>query len=248
MSYPHHKLILWLRHGLLAVPLLLGGCLTDRPPDLVMGAVHRPSNIHVSPHFQSQTLRRLAVLPVVTDVGGAPGQFGRDTLEPEIRAELSQMGRFELVYPTPEQLRQWTGKMSWTAEETLPRNLFSILQRQTGCDGVLFCRLTAYRPYPPLTIGWNLKLVDSAKGEVVWAAEEVFDAGNPAVANSARLYYQKHTKDPAPLNDSHSILNSPRHFGRYAFHALVQGIPSLPAQKGTQVFAKSADNNLGKKK
>lgn len=234
--------------ALLALPLALGGCLTDRPPDLVMGQIHRPLNIHTSPQFPSPTLRRVAVLPVVSDVAGAAGQFGRDSLEPEIRAELTHMGRFELVFPTPQQLRQWTGRAAWTAEEKLPRQFLSILQQQTGCDAVMFCRLTAYRPYPPLAIGWNLKLVEAKAGEIVWAADELFDAGNPAVANSARLYYQKNTKDQPPLNDSRSILNSPRHFGRYAFHALVERIPPITAQKGTQVLAGAADNTLGKEK
>ncbi|WCJ58174.1 hypothetical protein NXS98_10600 [Fontisphaera persica] len=236
------------RAGLALLPLWLGGCLTDRPPDLVMGQVYRPSNIHASPQFPAQTLRRVAVLPLVSEVAGAAGQFARDTLEPEIRAELTQMGRFELVYPTPSQLRQWTGKTSWSAEEALPRDFLATLRQQTGCDAVLFCRLTAYRPYPPLTMGWNLKLVEAVKGEIVWAADEVFDAGNPAVANSARLYYQKKTKDQPPLNDSHSILNSPRHFGRYAFHALVQTIPPITLQKGPQVLARPADNTVGKEK
>lgn len=231
-----------------ALPLFMGGCLSDRPPDLVMGQIHRPANIHVHPQFHAQTVRRLAVLPLVSDVAGAAGQFARDTLEPEIRAELSQMGRFELVYPTPQQLRQWTGKSAWTAEETLPRNFLSVLRQHTGCDGVLFCRLTAYRPYPPLTIGWNLKLVEANKGDILWAADEVFDAGAPAVANSARLYYQKNTKDQPPLNDSRSILNSPRHFGRYAFHALMENIPPVLPQKSPQVLAGRADNNLGKEK
>lgn len=231
-----------------ALLLLLGGCLSDRPPDLVMGQVHRPANLHIHPQFQTQAVRRLAVLPLVSDVAGTAGQFARDTLEPEIRAELSQLGRFELVYPSPQELRQWTGKSAWTAEETLPRAFLAVVRQHTGCDGVLFCRLTAYRPYPPLTIGWNLKLVEAGKGEILWAADEVFDAGNPAVVNSARLYYQKNTKDQPPLNDSRSILNSPRQFGRYAFHALVEHIPPMIPQKSPQVLAGAADKHLGKEK
>lgn len=241
----HH----WLpRLGGLTLPLCLAGCLTDRPPDVVMGSLHRPVNFHTGASAEMQMVRRVAVLPVVTDVEGAVGKFGRDTLEPEIRAEMSQMGRFELVYPTPQQLRQWTGKMAWTAEETLPRTFLGTLHKQTGCDAVLFCRLTAYRPYPPLTIGWSLKLVETRQGKILWAAEEIFDAGNPAVANSARLYYQKHTKDQPPLNDSRSILNSPRHFGRYAFHALVITLPPLAREKSAQVFAGPADSKVGKDK
>jgi hypothetical protein len=90
----------------------------------------------------------------------------------------------------------------------------------------LFCELTEFRAYPPLAVGWRLKLVDVRQRKTLWAGDEHFDAGNPAVLSGARLY-QHHGQ--VVLDDDSGgwlAMNSPRWFGEYSIGSLLGTLPA----------------------
>ena len=66
---------------------------------------------------------------------------------------------------------------------------------------MLFAQLSSYHAYPPLRIGWNLKLVDVVTRQVTWAVDDVYDAGQPAVARQAKKFYQQQHNTGQPLRD-----------------------------------------------
>lgn len=167
-----------------------------------------------------ESIRRVAVLPLAS-APDSTAESGRQTLDPILQAELSKSRLFERVQVTSEQLRQWTGRSEWSSDEQLPLDLLQRIRTATGCDAVLFCRLTQYRPYKPLAIGWNMKLVEVRQPRIWWSVDEVFDAGDPAVVNGARRYYQNQARQTGPLADSYTILDSPRRFGQYTLATLL---------------------------
>src|SRR6185295_5883563 len=93
-----------------------------------------------------------------------------------------------------------------------------------GVDGVLICRLTRYRAYEPLAIGWRVKLMDTDEPRIIWSVDEVFDSGEPAVVNAARRFAQAHP-EAAAVNDSHGILRSPRRFAQYTASEVFRTLP-----------------------
>lgn len=204
---------------------LLAGCSVDHPPDIVIGPAYTPSNIHREGTNLPVTLRRVAVLPLATSLAGADDAAAREILEPILQDELAKSKRFEVVKVSPERLQQHTGRSGWAADDTLPLDLLSYLRGAYACDAVLFSQVTVFRAYPPLALGWRFRLV-TADGKVTpWAVDEVFDAGESAVANGARRYQQGAQKPGGPMDDSHAILNSPRRFGRYSVSALLATLP-----------------------
>lgn len=204
---------------------LLVGCKTPRLTDIVIGPSYRPENVHCAPDHLASEVRRVAVLPVTYDATRTGLEAGRDLFEPLLSDELIKKNRFELVSVSPEELRRWTGRRSWTAEERLPVDFFKVLQDELGCEAVLFCHLTRFHAYPPLAVGMNLKLVDAHSPMPLWAADEVLDAADPSVVNGARRYQQTREQLPAALADSRSILNSPRGFSRYAAATVLSTLP-----------------------
>jgi len=48
-----------------------------------------------------------------------------EALEPLLYAELEKCKRFEVIPVSPEQLKQWTGKIGWRADEPLPPDIQS---------------------------------------------------------------------------------------------------------------------------
>ena len=173
-------------------------------------------------------LRRVAVLPLAVDGSPADLSAGGETFGPLLLAELMRTQKFEVIALSQEDLRRQTGRLAWSGAEILPADFLGSLRRVYGCDAVLFCQLTTYRAYAPLAVGWRMKLVDTQTGRILWAVDQVFDAGQPAVLGQAHLY---HGGGQWVFQDSESnwqVGNSPRLFGQYA---LAQSLSTLPSRK-----------------
>jgi hypothetical protein len=103
----------------------------------------------------------------------------------------------------------------------VPANVYEIqllLESRYRCDAVLFAHLTEYHPYPPIRMGWNLKLVQATNSAVLWSVDEIFDASRQEVVNSARRYYKGHEWGIRTVGNSRAILDSPRRFAMYTLH------------------------------
>jgi hypothetical protein len=209
----------------LSLALVLMGCSVDHPSDMVMGPTYAPSNVHHDLATLPRSLQRVAVLPLCATLDPTSAASARDVLQPVLMEELAKSKRFEIVLVKPEDLEHRTGRPSWTAEDKLPANFLKTLGEDYACEAVLFPQITVYRAYPPLAIGWRLKLVTVHGCQMLWAADEVFDAGHPSVLNGARLYEQQEFRAAGPINDSKSGLNSPRRFGHYSAATLLATLP-----------------------
>jgi hypothetical protein len=196
-------------------------------------------------------LRRVAVLPLAWEGSSSDLSQGCETLGPLLLAELIKTKKFEAVAVNPEDLRSQTGRFSWTGAEILPADFFDSLQRVYGCDAVLFCQLTVFRPYAPLAVGWRMKLVDARTGRIFWTVDKIFDAEQQTVLNQARHFHiagQWILSDPS--NDW-LVENSPRQFGQFA---IAQALCTLPNRKemtkvslpATDVPSKQPSNKNGR--
>jgi hypothetical protein len=202
-------------------------------------------NVFVSSPTLPADLRRVLVLPLDSVAASSDLSSGCQTLDPVLRAALVKTGKFEVVAADPETLRTCTGKLGWTGEEVLPLKFFSSLRNVYGCDAVLFCELTTFRPNAPLAIGWRLKLTDAKTGSILWAADEIFDANNLGTAKSAEQFeraQQPHhgvifgaysffawcinTPTRSALDDQWNILHSPRYFGDFSAEKLLKTLPA----------------------
>jgi hypothetical protein len=205
------------------------------------------ANVYLSSRVLPAGLKRVLVLPLAWEKsdeinGNLAG--GCLMLDPVLQAELTKAGRFEVVVATPETLRSTTGKLSWTGSEALPVNFFDNLKNVYGCDAVLFCQLSTFRPNAPLAVGWRLKLADAGTGQILWAADEIFDAGNLDVARDAEQFEKSrqphhnfmfnvysflswcvNTPTRSALDDQWRILHSPRFFAEYSLDNLLKTLP-----------------------
>ena len=205
---------------------LAAGC-AGRPiePAHVADIRYRPSNVYLKSKILDRSIKRVAILPITTVSVTETFQAGAQMLEQYLGPELEKTKRFDLVIVHPEELRQWTGQEAWRADETLPQDFFNRLRAGCGCDAVFFAQLTRYHPYQPVAVGWKLCLVQAAGGQILWQADEVFDAGDAVVANAARHYSGQHVHIEGPLDDPAAILGSPSRFGQYSLSALLATLP-----------------------
>src|SRR2546423_611414 len=133
--------------ALLALALFASGCHARSSGSRSASAAFRPSNVYRAGQRLPPQVRRVAVLPLSVEPGDWQAEEGRRELEPVFQAELGKIKAFELAVVPPDQLRHWTGKATWNAEEQLPADFFERLQEALGCDAALFCHLRPFQTF-----------------------------------------------------------------------------------------------------
>jgi hypothetical protein len=210
--------------GWLVACLLFSGCATPERTASQSKSDDHPENIFNSRLVLPASLHRVVVLPLACEEPGSVLSESCEVLQPVLLEELIRVKKFEVVSVSPEILRRRTGRSDWTGVEILPADFLSLLQREYGCDAVLFSELTTFRGYSPLTIGWRMKMVDVHTRQIIWAADEVFDA-KAAAGVGAWLVRQGRQLVIPEFTDEWAVLNSPTRFGRYSAARLLATLP-----------------------
>lgn len=213
---------------ILSFGMALTGCSALKPGVPVSEAAFHPQNVYAAASTLPEQVKRVAVLPITADESYSSLREGCEALEPVLNAELIKARRFEAVRVTPQGLGYCTGRTAWTAEESLPAEMLSALRETYGCDAVLFSQLTVFRAQAPLAIGWRLKLVDANSREILWAADEVFDADDnlpqaPAWPWSFPVLIPPSTEE---LARAWRVENSPRIFAQITLDQLLATLPA----------------------
>lgn len=210
----------------LAATLFLTGCETSGDPLAYLSPQYKPENIFLAAPQLPGDLKRVAVLPLACDSRQTDLEAGRDALRSVLVAELIKAKKFEVVPVPPEELSRLTGRTEWTGEAVLPAGLLDSLKKKYDCDAVLFCQLTEFQAYPPLAVGWRLRLVAVRGQKTIWACDEQFEAGKPAVNAGARLYQQQERRQLDGDTAGWLALNSSRQFGQYSIARLLDTLPA----------------------
>jgi hypothetical protein len=211
--------------GLIALCGALASCQTAPLQTTIFRRDFTPDNVFVYPPKLSLDFRRVVVMPIAPALDAPDLSAGCEALAPVLWEQVIKTKRFEAVAVDVAGLRQRTGRAVWTGREVLPADFFAYLRREYDCDGVLFAELTSYRAYAPLAVGWRFKLVDARTGQIIWSADELFDATRPEVRQAARHFDQQKPALPLMVADDWAVLNSPSRFGRYSAGALLQTLP-----------------------
>ncbi len=210
---------------LVTTTILLAGCSVPPTVRRSLATPYHPVNVTRLAEVLPDTIRRVAILPIPRSRTDSNQAAGADALEPEFRAELHKLKKFEVIPVSPEKLHVLTGGTDWAADDRLPADFFERLRQATGCDAIIFLSLTTFRAYPPLQVGWKARLVDCEKHLTWWAVDEVFDAGGNAVAAAAVGFANRELNLPESAADGAAVLRSPRRFGQYTANAIVNTLP-----------------------
>ncbi|MDR3460057.1 MAG: hypothetical protein P4N60_21730 [Verrucomicrobiae bacterium] len=211
--------------GLAALCGVLASCETPPLHTTVFRRDFRPDNVFVYPAKLSLDFRRVAVLPIAPAANEHDLPEGCEALNPVLWEQIVKAKKFEAVPVDANLLSRRLGRATWTGREVLPPDFFAYLRREYDCDGVLFAELTAYRAYSPLAVGWRFKLVDVRTGQVIWSADELFDATRPEIQRAADHFEAQTPKIPLITAKNWAMVSSPRLFGRYSAAALLDTLP-----------------------
>ncbi|MSR66894.1 MAG: hypothetical protein EXS24_05925 [Pedosphaera sp.] len=220
--------------------LFLSGCTTleDAFDSSTLGPFHTIQNFKLAGGQLPDELRRVAVLPLLPARGSKLAEHGSEHLQAVLTDELSRSGLFSVLTITPEKLHGLSGQRAVRAEDPLPFNFLETLKSETECQAVLFCELSVYQPYPPISVGWKFHLFDIKTGELLWSFDEVFDAGKPTVANSCRRYTRQSRLTSVPATKEGLVIDSPSTLARYGLDEAINTMKKTP-----KVVQSSADTS-----
>jgi hypothetical protein len=201
------------------------GCKSiPRPDGMIVGPFYRPKNIRASatmPH----SVARIVMIPLT-----GPDSVSAESLSGigiAFANEFTRTGRAELTLLDSDRMQRLVGERGVSTTAPLPADFLARLRAGTAADAVLFVEVTAFRAYPPLTLGIRGRLVTTDSQESLWACDELFDAAAPSVRNAARRHAARPAPQPgAPGDLSHTILQSPDRFAAYVAASLLSTLPA----------------------
>ncbi|MHC4203454.1 MAG: hypothetical protein ACYSTT_02305 [Planctomycetota bacterium] len=177
---------------LLLLAVLLSGCQTQSSP-----SAPAANHYYRNPDKKFITVGRAAIV-----------ELNNDSTYPRISGDITgslyqalqkrQVMGLTLVHqddPSWESL-QLQQDSTYSFEQLLA------IREALKCDGVLIGTVTEYRPYPHMTVGLRLKLLDLRDGQLIWALEQVWDSADKTTEKRIKDYFNSQKREGfAPLHD-----------------------------------------------
>jgi len=92
---------------------------------------------------------------------------------------------------------------AWSLDE-----LFT-MQRNFNSDAVIVGTITKYRPFPHLSIGLRLRMVNLSSGELIWGLEQVWDTSNSQTMKRIDHFFKNELRsDYGPLDSKMASVSS----------------------------------------
>ncbi len=90
------------------------------------------------------------------------------------------------------------------------------------CDAVLLGTITEFRPYPHMTIGLRLKLIDLRDGQLLWALEQIWDSADKTTEYRIKNYFSSQKRAGyAPLHEQLAAV-SPLEFIKFVSYEVAE--------------------------
>ena len=91
----------------------------------------------------------------------------------------------------------------------LPLQQLSAIRQTLNCDALLIGTLTEYQPYPHLTVGLRLKLLDLTDGQLLWGLEQIWDSADRSTEKRIKRYFHSEMRtDQTHLREQLIVISS----------------------------------------
>jgi hypothetical protein len=191
--------------------------------------------------FHWADVSRVLVLPFANEAGGLVDE----EINAALRAELQQLGRFEVIPAAPDEMAAFSTQIRQGGrfrEDAMLR-----LGRAYNADVIVHGTVSEYSPYPRPRIGIVLQAVAPSEAKVIASVDGLWDANHLPIAKRAQNYYMQRKKQRGPYEEANWIwpddghadelaLLSPRLYQRWVCSELAAILVQDPAVVGT-VFA-----------
>ena len=91
-----------------------------------------------------------------------------------------------------------------------------------GTDALLIGTVTGYSPYPHMTIGLQMKLVDLRTGQVLWAIQQVWDSSDKTIQERIKKYFDRQLRSDFSTIGDHLATLSPINFVKFITYEVTE--------------------------
>jgi len=107
-------------------------------------------------------------------------------------------------------------------DTTYSLNQILAIHETLKCDAILLGTVTEFKPYPHMTIGLRLKLLDVRDGQLLWALEQVWDGADKAIEQRTKSYFKAQKGSGfAPLQEQLAMV-SPLEFIKFVSYEVAE--------------------------
>jgi hypothetical protein len=96
------------------------------------------------------------------------------------------------------------------------------IKKTLKCDAIILGTVTEYHPYPHMTMGLNLKLIDLRDGQLVWAVEEIWDTSDKRTEYRIERYYNTNTRSALMPFHKELMATSPIKFQKFVAYEIAE--------------------------
>jgi len=172
---------------------------------------------YLNPHKSLSTIGRAAILELDND--SSYPEISTDVTEKLYQAlQKKQLFGLTVVHQNDPSWRslQLDLDSKYTLEQIMS------IRKALKCDAVLLGTITEFRPYPHMTIGLRLKLIDLRDGQLLWALEQVWDSADKTTEYRIRDYFRSQKRSGyAPLHEQLATV-SPLEFIKFVSYEVAE--------------------------
>jgi len=102
---------------------------------------------------------------------------------------------------------------------------FSSIRQLLKADAVLFGSITQYHPYPHMSTGLHLKLIDLHDGRLLWDFEQVWDSTDKRVEQRMKMFFDSQMRAGYEPMNWRLLITSPRAFNKFVVYEVAKTLP-----------------------
>lgn len=212
---------------LLLNALMLPGCMISRT------VVPERGHYYVDPHVDFTCVGKVVVFELDNRTNSSDIEIN---LTKAIANGLEKKHIFSVKTLTKTD-PQWTNLDLEQVDNYTFQELMDI-RNLLNADAVMYGTITEHNPYPHMSMGMHLKLIDLHSGDLLWAFEQVWDTSDKRVECRMKMFYDGNMREGyEPLN-WRLFISSPKAFNKFVVQEVAQtfpdGNPFLRANGGVQ--------------
>lgn len=201
------------RCAVLHAAILLSCALASGCHVIYKPAAHEPDYYYLNPQKNLPTIGRAVLI-----------ELDNDSTYPNVSADVT-----EALFQALQKKQVFSiGTISQTdpawrslqvdADAQYSFEQLGTMRKTLNCNAILAGTVTAYQPYPHLSIGLRLKLIDLSDGQLIWAFEQIWDTTDKTTEKRIKDYFQEQIRSEiTPLHEQLVVVSSLKFFKFVAY-------------------------------
>lgn len=195
----------------LASATLHGGCQSAQNVNGMAGS------FYLNPYKDLNNLGRVALVELDNNSGHP--QISADLTE-ALFVSLQKKQVFGLTIVRQDN-PDWRGLQGNLDSLQAMRQLLA-MRETLKCNGLLVGTVTEYTPYPHMSLGLRLKLLDLTDGQLIWGLEQVWDSSDRNIQKRIKHYFKDDLRTGFASLREELVVVSPLKFGKFVAYEVAE--------------------------